>query len=141
LSDVAGDDPAVIASGPFAADPSSYADALAILAQRAITAPASVRRHLLAGAAGDIAETPKPGAACFRRVEQHVIGNGRTALLAAARYFELRGVPAVILGDTHTGEAREVAQVFAALAREVSRTAIPGRRRWYCCPAAKPVSR
>lgn len=125
VSDVAGDDPAVIASGPFAADPTSYSDALAILAQRAISTPASVQQHLLAGAAGDIAETPKPGAACFRRVEQHVIANGRTALLAAARYFELRGVRAVILGDTYTGEAREVAQVFAALASEVSRYGNP----------------
>jgi hydroxypyruvate reductase len=125
ISDVAGDDPAVIASGPFAPDPSSYADALAILARREITAPASVQRHLLAGGAGEIAETPKPGAACFQRVEQQVIANGRTALRAAAGYFESRGVPAVILGDTHTGEAREVAQVFAALAREIHRHGNP----------------
>jgi hydroxypyruvate reductase len=119
ISDVAGDDPAVIASGPFAPDASTYADALAILARRDIPAPASVLRHLAAGAAGAIEETPKPGAACFAHVEQRVIANGRTALLAAAEYFQAHGIRPVVLGDTYTGEAREVAQAFAGLVREI----------------------
>ena len=119
ISDVTGDDPAVIASGPFAPDPSTFADALAVLARWRIEAPASVLRHLQAGAAGEREETPKPGATCFERVEHHVIANGRTALLAAAEFWQARGIRPVILGDTFSGEAREVAQVFAALTREI----------------------
>ncbi len=119
ISDVSDDDPAVIASGPFAPDASTYADALAILTRRGIAAPAAIQRHLIAGAAGKTDETPKPGNACFARVTQQVIANGRTALLAAADYFQAHGIRPVILGDTYSGEAREVAQVFAALAREI----------------------
>ncbi len=119
ISDVSGDDPAVIASGPFAPDPSTFADALAVLARWQINAPASVLRHLQAGAAGEREETPKPGATCFERVEHHVIANGRTALLAAADFWRARGIRPVILGDTFSGEAREVAQAFAALTREI----------------------
>lgn len=119
ISDVTGDDPSVIASGPFTADASTYADALAILARHRITPPDTVLRHLQAGAAGHINETPKPGAACFARVEQHVIANGRNALQAAAAHFAAQGIRPVILGDTFSGEAREVAQSFAALAREI----------------------
>ncbi len=119
ISDVAGDDSAVIASGPFSPDASTYADALAILARWKVDAPASVLRHLAAGAAGAIEETPKSGAACFARVEQHVIANGRTALQTAADYFQAHGIRPVVLGDTYTGEAREVAQTFAGLVREI----------------------
>ena len=119
ISDVTGDDPAVIASGPFAPDPSTFADALSVLARWRIESPASVLRHLQAGAVGEREETPKPGAACFSRVEHRVIANGRTALRAAAAFWQARGIHPVILGDTFSGEAREVAQVFAALTREI----------------------
>ena len=119
ISDVTGDDPAVIASGPFAPDASTHADALDVLERWNIVAPASVLRHLQAGAAGEREETPKPGAACFRRVDHRIVANGRTALLAAAGHFQACGIRPVILGDTYTGEAREVAQVFAALVREI----------------------
>lgn len=119
ISDVAGDDPAVIASGPFAPDASTFADALVVLARRSISAPESVQRHLAAGAAGESEETPKPGAACFTRVEQHIIANGRTALLAAADFFQAQGIRPVVLGETFSGEAREVAQAFAGLVREI----------------------
>lgn len=119
ISDVAGNDPAVIASGPFTPDPSTFVDALAVLARWKIDAPASVLRHLRAGAAGEREETTKPGAACFERVEHRVIANGRTALQAAAAFWRARGIRPVILGDTFSGEARDVAQVFAALTREI----------------------
>lgn len=119
LSDVAGDDPAVIASGPFSPDLSTYADALAVLERWNVAAPEAVRRHLQRGAAGDIAETPKPGDACFSRVTTRVIGNGHTLLEGAAIFLAEAGIRPVILGDTYSGEAREVAQVFAALAREI----------------------
>jgi hydroxypyruvate reductase len=84
-----------------------------------------VLAHLRGGAAGRWPETPKPGAACFSRVEHRRLANGRDALLGGAAYFRARGVTPVILGDTITGEAREVAQVFAALAREVRRHGSP----------------
>ncbi len=120
LSDVAGDDPAVIASGPFAPDPTTHADALAVLARWNVAAPDAVLQHLQRGAAGEIAETPKPGAPCFARVTTRVIGNGHTLLEGAAMFLAGAGIRPIILGDTYTGEAREVAQVFAALAREIS---------------------
>jgi hydroxypyruvate reductase len=119
LSDVAGDDPAVVASGPFSPDPTRYADALAVLARWRVIVPAAVREHLRRGAAGLLAETPKPGAGCFARVSTRVVGNGHTLLEGAAAHFRAAGIRPVILGDTVTGEAREVAQVFAALAREI----------------------
>jgi hydroxypyruvate reductase len=119
LSDVAGDDPAVIASGPFAPDPTTYADALAVLERWQVAAPEAVENHLRRGAAGEIAETPKPEDTCFERVTTRVIGNGHTLLEGAAIYLAEAGIRPIILGDTYTGEAREVAQVFAALAREI----------------------
>lgn len=119
ISDVTGDDPSVIASGPFAPDPTTYADALAVLERCRVNAPEAVSSHLKAGVAGRHPETPKPGAACFEGVEHRLLANGRAALLGAADFFRERGVTPVILGDTVTGEAREVAQVLAALAREV----------------------
>lgn len=125
ISDVAGDDPAVIASGPFAPDPTTHADALDVLARWGVAPPAAVRAHLQRGARGELPETPKPGAACFARVENRVIAGGRSALEAAARFLRARGVEPVILGDTVEGEAREVAAVFAALAREVRLHASP----------------
>ncbi len=130
ISDVAGDDPAVIASGPFAPDPTTYHDAIEVLARWGVTPPAAVRAHLERGVRGELAETPKPGAACFARVEHRVIASGRTALTAAAEVFRAHGVHAVVLGDSIEGEAREVAAVFAALAREV---------RLYGTPWAPPV--
>lgn len=119
LSDVTGDDPAVIASGPFSPDPSTFADALAVLQRWKVVAPAAVLAHLRRGAAGEIAETPKPGDPCFARVTTRVIGNGRTMLEGAAAFLAAAGISVVILGDTYSGEAREVAQVFAALVREI----------------------
>lgn len=119
ISDVTGDDPSVIASGPFAPDPGTYSDALAVLERWRATAPDAVLAHLREGAAGRWSETPKPGAACFSRVEHRLLASGRDALLGGAACFRERGVTPVILGDTVTGEAREVAHAFAALAREV----------------------
>lgn len=119
ISDVTGDDPAHIASGPCAPDPTTYSDALGILEYYRINAPVAVMETLLAGARGKRNETPKPDDAIFRHVENRVIATAHDSLLAAAEYFRGRGVPAVILGDSVTGEARDVAKVFAALAKEI----------------------
>jgi glycerate 2-kinase len=128
VSDVAGDDLSAIASGPCAADPSTYQDALEILARWDVVPPASVAAHLERGARGEIAETPKPGDPVFARVEHRMIAAPHASLEAAAAVFESAGVPTAILGDTITGEARDVAQVIGALAREIATRERPFRR-------------
>lgn len=119
ISDVTGDDPSAIASGPTAPDPSTYQDALDILTSYRIVPPLSVIRHLSNGARGDIAETPKPGNAIFTRVENRVIATPHASLSRAAAFFQQHGVTPMVLGDSVTGEAREVAKVHAALARQI----------------------
>jgi len=119
ISDVTGDDPTHIASGPCAPDPTTYADALQVLQRYDLSAPRAVLDHLSRGAKGDIAETPKPGDAIFRRVENRVIATAQRSLEAAADFFAARDIPAAILGDAVTGEAREVAKAYGALARQI----------------------
>jgi len=131
ISDVAGDDPSSIASGPCSPDPATYADALAILARWRVDAPASVRRHLERGAHGEVDETPKPGNPLFARVEARMVATAHRSLEAAAALFAQAGIRPVVLGDTVTGEARDVAQVMAAIAREIVR---------YDQPFARPVA-
>jgi hydroxypyruvate reductase len=131
VSDVTGDDPADIASGPCAPDPSTFADAQAVLARHGCQVPASVAAHLARGAAGAVAETPKPGDPLFASVRNTVIATAQASLLAAARVFEQHGVQPLILGDTVTGEAREVAKVYAALVRQM---------RHHAGPIAPPVA-
>ncbi len=128
ISDVTGDAPTHIASGPTVPDPSTYQDALDILARFECDVPASVRAHLESGARGAIAETPKPGAPVFARAETHVIATAHRSLEAAADVFRAAGVTPVILGDTVTGEAREVGKVHAAIAREILDYAQPFKK-------------
>jgi glycerate 2-kinase len=125
ISDVTGDDPTHIASGPCAPDSTTYQDAIDILQHHQVRAPATVVRHLQRGVRGEAAETPKPGDRIFERVENRVIGSARRSLDAAAAFFEANGIRSAILGDSVTGEAREVAKVYGALAREVSRHGTP----------------
>ncbi len=131
VSDVAGDDPSAIASGPTVADPSTFADALDILRRYGATVPASVQSHLERGARGEVPETPKPGDPLFARVDNRMIATAHGSLQAAAALFRERGITPVILGDTVTGEAQEVARVYAALVREI---------RAYNAPFAAPVA-
>jgi len=121
VSDVTGDDPTDIASGPCAPDPSTYADALQVLARWGVRAPETVRRRLERGARGEIPETPKPGDAAFARVENRVVATAQQSLRAAADFLRERGWSAAVLGDSVTGEASEVAKVYGALARQVVR--------------------
>jgi len=119
ISDVTGDAPADIASGPCAADPSTYADATAVLKRWNVIPPASVALWLALGERGEIEETPKPGDPRLMQTENRVIATARGSLAAAAGVFRRAGATPVILGDTVTGEAREVAKVYAALVREL----------------------
>ncbi len=119
ISDVTGDDPGSIASGPTAPDASTFQDALDILNSYRITPPVSVARHLSNGARGGAAETLKPDDATFARVDNRVIATAQASLSKAAVFFQQRGVTPMIMGDSVTGEAREVAKVYAALARQI----------------------
>ncbi len=125
ISDVTGDDPTHIGSGPCAPDPSTYQDALDIIARYGVNAPARVMAHLQCGARGEIGETPKPGDKLFARVENRVIATAQGSLQAAAGYFRGKGIAPVVLGDSVTGEASEVAKVYAALARQIRRHGEP----------------
>jgi glycerate 2-kinase len=125
ISDVTGDDPTHIASGPCAPDPTTYQDALDVLTRYAIRAPKAVTEHLARGAAGGIPETPKPGDKLFQRVENRVIATAQASLQAAAQFFIVHDIHPAILGDSVTGEAREVAKVYGALAREVKQHGLP----------------
>jgi hydroxypyruvate reductase len=119
ISDVTGDDPTHIASGPCAPDPTTYADAQGVLDRYDVSAPPAVVDYLARGARGDIAETPKPGDKVFRRAENRVIATAHAALAAASDFFARHHVQPALLGDSVTGEAREIAKVYGALAREV----------------------
>lgn len=121
ISDVPGDDPSIIASGPTVPDASSCADALAILTRYRIEVPEFVRRALEAGEL----ETPKPGDARFDGHEVHMIATPQHSLEAAARVAEAAGLRTHVLSDEIEGESREVAKVHAALARAVARHGQP----------------
>lgn len=121
LSDVPGDDPSVVASGPFSPDPTTYVDAMRILiGQRICRAiPPAARLHIEAGLAGSVPETPKHGDPAFERVSVSVVGSNRTALEAAAE--AARGIAANrvrVLPGFLRGEARDCARSFVALLRE-----------------------
>jgi hydroxypyruvate reductase len=125
ISDVTGDDPTHIASGPCAPDPSTYGEAIEILARYGVTPPAPIAKHLERGARGEIPETPKPGDAAFARVENRVIATAHASLAMAAAHVQQRSITPLVLGDSVTGEAAEVAKVYGALAREVRHHAHP----------------
>lgn len=124
ISDVPGDDPSVIASGPTVADASSCADALAVLDRYRIEVPAAVRAAFEAGAL----ETPKPGDARFAGHEVHLIATPQQSLEAAAEAARAAGIAAHVLSDEVEGESREVGKVHAALARAVARRGQPFAR-------------
>ena len=129
LSDVPGDDPSVIASGPFSPDPTTYGDAAAVLARHRVldAAPAAVRNRLSSGIAGRIPETPKAGDAAFDRVTCSIVGSNRTAMDAAGKAAEAEGAGTVLLPGFLRGEARECARAFCARLREAAASLAPGR--------------
>ena len=113
ISDVPGDDPSIIASGPTVPDPSTNQDALGIIAKYAIDVPASVRRCL-----ETVEETPKPGDPRLANVENIMVATPQASLEAAADVARKAGVTPVILGDSIEGESRDVALVHAGIARQ-----------------------
>jgi hydroxypyruvate reductase len=121
ISDVPGDDPATIGSGPTVPDPTTLADARTVLDRRrpamqalGLSLPAAVEAAL----ADPANETPKPGDPAFASAEYRIIATPTASLAAAAALAKRQGYEVVDLGDGLTGEAREVARTHGALARE-----------------------
>ncbi|MCO4891074.1 glycerate kinase [Cupriavidus sp. WGtm5] len=121
ISDIPGDDPTLIASGPTLPDATTCADALAVIAKYGIDVPANVRAHLESGAG----ETPKPGDARFGGHRNVTLATAQQSLEAAAARARELGFEAHILSDCIEGEAREVAEVHAAIARQVAQRGQP----------------
>ena len=124
ISDVPGDAPEIIGSGPTVPDPTSCADALRILQRYGIEIPAAAREGLESGAF----ETPKPGDERFAGHQVHMIATPQQSLDAAAQMARDAGLAAHVLSDEIEGESREVGKVHAALARAVARHGAPFAR-------------
>ena len=127
LSDVIGDDLNVIASGPAVPDTSTFDDTRQVLEKYNIQdeVPASVRKRIEQGLQGNIEDTPKAGDAVFQRCYSELVGTNIQALKAAGTKAEELGYQTLILSSTVEGEAREVARVLTAIAREVQGSANP----------------
>ncbi|MEO8856537.1 MAG: glycerate kinase [Burkholderiaceae bacterium] len=121
ISDVPGDDPSTIGSGPTVADATTCADALAVLRRYRIELP----KTLLDALQQSALETPKPGDAVFQRNTVELIATPQQSLQAAAEVARAAGFAAYILSDEMEGESREVGKVHAALARAVARHGQP----------------
>ncbi|MQW90775.1 glycerate kinase type-2 family protein [Sinorhizobium saheli] len=126
VSDIPGDEPALVASGPTIADASSREDALKIVERYRLALPQKVMRWL----ASDAADAPRPSDPRLARNDVRLIASAGVSLEAAAAMARHAGIEAVILSDAIEGEARDVGLVHAAIAREVAQ-----RNR----PFAKPV--
>jgi hydroxypyruvate reductase len=123
ISDVPGDDPSAIASGPTVADPTTREDALAVLARHHIAMPRAIERHLHSPAC----ETPKPGDPRLAHSRFVIVASARDALAAAAEAARMSGVTPVVLGDDLEGEARDLARDHAGLVRDVLARGEPAR--------------
>jgi hydroxypyruvate reductase len=130
LSDVVGDRLDVIASGPFAPDPTTFADAAAVVSRYGLweRLPGRVAAHLRAGLARAAAESPKAGDSAFERVRQVIVGNNAQAADAAVEQAKTLGLETRLLTTYVDGEAREVGRLLAALARELALRGRPLRR-------------
>jgi glycerate 2-kinase len=132
LSDVVGDDPATIASGPLAADPTTFADCLAALERYGILekVPPAVRLRFEAGSRGEIAETPKPGALVFRRTQHVLVGSNAVACSAALREARRLRYRSLVITSRLEGDTAEAARFHCAIAAEIAL-----RRRPLAAPA------
>jgi glycerate-2-kinase len=133
ISDVVGDDLATIGSGPTAPDPTTFMDAVAVLERYDLWehVPNGVRLHLQAGVNGLVPETPKPGDACFARVQNIIIGNGATAVASAAATARSLRLEVVRRPEPVTGEAVAAGHCLGQALRELAAT-----RRQACLLAA-----
>ncbi len=121
LSDVVGNPLDAIASGPLVPDPTTFADAWAVVEKYGLVddLPAAVREHLQAGRRGQVADTPKSGADVFGQVQVEIVGDNARAAERGARAAVEAGYQAQVLTTFVEGEAREVARVVVALGKEI----------------------
>jgi hydroxypyruvate reductase len=122
LSDVVGDDLASIGSGPTVADPTTFADALAVLARYGVTPPAAVDAHLRRGVAGSVAESPKPGDPRLARAYTRIVGRNADAVAAAAAEARARGYAITLVREPLAGDAAAAGERLAGMVRD-----LPGR--------------
>lgn len=125
MSDVIGDPIDFIGSGPTAPDTTSFSDALAIIQKYGLDVPKTVLERFQEGAHGNIPETPKPGDAFFKNVDNYVIANNRLLVDAATEKARELQFNTLILGTEVEGEAKDIGRFFAAIARETARTGNP----------------
>ena len=127
LSDVIGDRLDVIASGPTVPDESTYSDCIKIIDRYKLgdRLPKGVTDYFIKGAAGSLPETPKAGDPVFSHVQNLIVGNNRESLLAAQERALSLGYNTIVLSSQIEGEAREVAQVFGAIGKEISQANLP----------------
>ena len=117
ISDVAGDDLTTIGSGPTVADPTTFADALGVLARYGVTPPPAVGDYLRRGAAGEVHETPKPGNPIFARVRATVVGGNADAMAAAAAEAVRRGYTVTTWAEPLAGDAAAAGERLARAVR------------------------
>lgn len=131
LSDVIGDRLDVIASGPTVPDNSTFKDAVDILKKYSIwnTTPRPVMNYLLKGLKGEITETPKPANPAFRRINNIIIGNNKSAVSAAEKKAKELGYHTMVLSTFVEGEAREIGKLFGAIAKEIAEFERPLKRK------------
>jgi glycerate 2-kinase len=121
LSDVVGDDLGTIASGPMAADTTTFGDCIEILEKLRVWSriPGGVKQRLIQGAAGKIRETPKPGDTIFRKIRACIIGNSAQACAAAAREARRLGYKSMVLTSSLEGDTGEAARFHMSIIREI----------------------
>jgi len=122
LSDVVGDPLGTIASGPAAPDTTTFNDAISILKKYDLwknVAPKVVKKRLEAGLRGEIPETPKPGDEVFEKTHNVIVGNNRTAALAACQEAKELGFNSLLLSSMVEGEARHVGTAYAGIMKEI----------------------
>ena len=125
LSDVVGNDLSTIASGPFVADPSTFAEARAVVERYELQVPDGLQQRLQAGVDGEVAETPKSGDPVFEHVSTTLLGDSMVAVQAAAKAAKQEGFEPLVLSSRIRGDSQAAATTQAAVAEEVLSTGNP----------------
>jgi glycerate 2-kinase len=130
ISDVVGDRPDSIASGPISPDPTTFSDAVAILRKYNLweSIPRAAAEILRDGVEGRLHETPKTNDSCFRKVRYHIVGSNRIACLSAQKYLQSKKIMAKVLSSSITGEARYVGSFAGSLAKQIATFNEPFRK-------------
>ncbi len=120
ISDVVGDNPSDIASGPCSADPSTFLDSKKVLEKWKVVPPKNILDHLEKGISGKIEDTPKPGDKRLENTKNLIIATAKSSISAAMKHSHLNGIDCISMGDAITGEAKDVGEVIAGWANEIS---------------------